>query len=66
MLLDLRFEQLLAMCPQALERADLVLLHEPAVPDHVGSHDGGELALHSGTIERETRTRLLYNVMLSA
>jgi hypothetical protein len=38
------------MCPQALERARFVLLHEPAVADYVGSHNGGELALHSSTI----------------
>src|SRR5215467_4127189 len=48
-LLDLRLEQLPAMRPQALERAHLILLHEPAVAGHVGSHDGGELAIHNST-----------------
>jgi hypothetical protein len=46
MLLDLRLEQLPAMHTQALERVDLVPLHEPAVAGHVGSEDGGKPAFH--------------------
>ena len=36
-------------CQQALPltNSERVLLHEPAVTDYVGSHNGGELALHS-------------------
>src|SRR5262245_18360994 len=49
MLLDLRLEQLLAMRPQAFECALLVLLHEPAIADYIGSYDGRELALHSNS-----------------
>jgi hypothetical protein len=42
---DLRFEQFLAMRPQALEGIGLILFHEPTVPDHVCGKDCGEAAL---------------------
>jgi hypothetical protein len=42
---DLRLEQLLSMGPEPLERTRLVLLHEAAVTDYVGSKNGGKMAL---------------------
>jgi hypothetical protein len=59
MLRDFRLEKLLAMCPQALEGARFILLHEPAVPDHIGGQDGGELAVHNSTTWARTINRLL-------
>ena len=47
MLVDLRLEQLLAVRAQPLERPGLILLHEPAVADHVGGEDRGEPAFHA-------------------
>src|SRR5712692_6951811 len=44
MLLDLGIDQRPAMPPQLRERAFLVDAHQPAVPDHIGRQDGGELA----------------------
>ena len=43
---DRWLEQLLAVRTQPFERAGLILLHEPAVADHVGGKDSGEVALH--------------------
>ena len=41
---DERLDELLAVCLEALERALLVLPHQPRVADHVGRQDGGEPA----------------------
>ena len=42
---DLRLEQLFAMRPEPRECIRLILLHEPAVADHIGGKDGGKVAL---------------------
>jgi hypothetical protein len=42
------------MRPQALECTRLVLLHEPAVANHIGSHNGCKLALHSNSTRAKT------------
>src|SRR5215510_9598099 len=47
MLRDFRLKQLLAVGAQPRERAGLVLLHEPAVTDHIGGQNCGEPALHA-------------------
>src|SRR5262249_36173890 len=47
MLRDFRLKQLLAVGAQPRERAGLVLLHEPAVTDHIGGQNRGEPALHA-------------------
>ena len=39
---DERVDELPAVCLEALERAGLVALHQPAVADHVGRQDGGQ------------------------
>ena len=62
-LLDFRLEQLLAVCPQTFERTRFVLLHEPAVTDHVGGKNGRKLAFHGtsrNTNPREWYDRLMF------
>ncbi|ESX63972.1 hypothetical protein X759_32575 [Mesorhizobium sp. LSHC420B00] len=43
---DLWIDQLGPQRPQRSQRAHLVMAHEPAVTDHIGSEYGGQTALH--------------------
>ncbi len=60
-----RLEDALAPLPQRRQRAGLVLLHEPAVTDHIGGKDGGEAALstfsgHAGSAFRKGNPTGMY------
>lgn len=61
---DFRFEQLLAVPPQAVERVDLVLRHQAAVADYVSGEDRGEVALsalfgHASVLRERSHSILL-------
>jgi hypothetical protein len=43
---NLRFEQLLALCPKAFERARLVALHLRGIAHDISSKNCGKLAVH--------------------
>jgi hypothetical protein len=53
---DLRFEEFLTVGAQPCERAGLILLHEPAVADHIDSDNGGEAAFHAVAPSRRRLT----------
>src|SRR5262249_15935070 len=43
---DFRFEEVLSVGPERLERSGLVLLHQAAVADHIGGEDSGKATFH--------------------